>query len=288
MLAPLPIPLQRALGKSEISFKTRNGETVLDDLYQQGCAKIRLARKEPARLTEAVLINTTGGLTDGDDYTTNASWGKGTTAIVTTQAAERFYQIRDSKTSKAKASIVSNLKVGEDACAFWLPQESIMFDGAAYQRKTIIDLAESAKLVAVESSVFGRAAMGESVDHGYCREIWQLRIAGKLVFADAFELDGPVAKKLNHPTIANGANAISTIIYAGPEAKEMRDMANAIFDDSNDIGRASCLGPVTIIRILSADSQKLRLLVVPILEKLMNFATSSNSNNSLLPRVWSL
>lgn len=276
-------PLQRAVGKSEISFKLRDGETVLDDLYQQGCAKIRLARKEPGRLAEAVLINTTGGLTDGDDYTTNMRWGEGTTAIVTTQAAERFYQIRE-----GRASIRSNLKVEKNACGLWLPQETIMFNNAAYQRETIIDLAENAKLLAIESSVFGRGAMGETVDHGYLREVWRIRIGGRLVFVDALELDGPVEQKLQRRAIANGARAISTIIYAGPDADKARDVANAIFDDIGGTGRASCIGPLTIIRVFAADSQSLRLLAIPILEKLMNYVTSSHNNKSLLPRVWSL
>ena len=276
-------PLQRAVGKSEISFKLRDGETVLDDLYQQGCAKIRLARKEPGRLVEAVLINTTGGLTDGDDYTANMRWGEGTTAIVTTQAAERFYQIRE-----GRASIRSNIQVEENACGLWLPQETIMFNNAAYQRETNIELAESSKLLAIESSVFGRGAMGETVDHGYLREVWRIRIGGKLVFADAFELNGPVEEKLLRLAIANGARAISTIIYAGPKAETARDLANSIFDDIGGTGRASCIGPLTIIRLFATDSQNLRLLAIPILEKLMNYVTSSHNNKSLLPRVWSL
>jgi len=276
-------PLQRATGKAEVSFRQRDGKTVLDNLYQEGSAKVKLARPEPGRLTEAVLINTSGGLTDGDEFTSRLGWGRDTTAIVTTQASERLY-----KTRSGHASIISNVEIGEEACALWLPQETIMFDGGAYERTTMIDMPSSATLVAIESTMFGRKAMGEVVAQGWLREQWQVRIDGRLAFADAFELGGGIDQQLGRRAIANGAKAVSTIVFAGPNVEIMRDRANEIIESKQGLGRASSLGVLMVVRLFADDSQSLRALTVPILDELLIHATRAKGSASLLPRVWLL
>lgn len=169
--------LQRAIGKAQVGFRRRGAETVLDHLYQSGCCKVRFPRLEPGRDTEAILINTTGGLTDGDVIETKIRWGAGTRASVASQAAERIYRSRHDP-----ARITTNLTVAENATACWLPQETILFDQGQFERHTTITLAASARLLAVESIVFGRAAMGEAVASGRILDRWRLRVAGKLVF----------------------------------------------------------------------------------------------------------
>lgn len=276
-------PLQRATGTAEVSFRQRDDKTVLDDLYQEGSAKVRLARAEPGRLTEAVLINTSGGLTDGDKYSARIGWGKDTTAIVTTQASERLY-----KTREGHASIVSDLKIAEGACALWLPQETIMFDGGAYERRTLIDMPSSATLLAIESTMFGRKAMGEVVEDGWLREQWQVRIDGRLAFVDALELGGAIDQQLGRRAIANGARAVATIVFAGRDIETMRDRVNEIVESKQGFGRASDLGGLMVARLFAEDSQSLRQLSVPILEELLRHATQAKGKASLLPRVWSL
>ena len=88
------------------------------------------------------------------------------------------------------------LDVGAGARLAWLPQETILFDRARLSRRIEIDLAESASLLMAEAVVFGRAAMGEAMDHGFFADRWRVRRGGKLVFADSVRLDGAVAKKL--------------------------------------------------------------------------------------------
>ncbi len=70
-LAP---PLERAAGQARIAFKRRNGVTALADLYQSGSAKIKLPRHHSGEVLEAVIINTSGGMTDGDTFTLDANW----------------------------------------------------------------------------------------------------------------------------------------------------------------------------------------------------------------------
>ena len=56
---------QRAWGKGRLIAKTALGQSRIAELYQEGCAKIRLPKTFDASM-EAVLINSSGGLTGGD------------------------------------------------------------------------------------------------------------------------------------------------------------------------------------------------------------------------------
>ena len=76
--------LQRARGCGRIAVRAEGGVTRLARLYQEGCGKIRLPRDARAEGLEAVLINSSGGLTGGDEMSwswSGSHWmGEGATA----------------------------------------------------------------------------------------------------------------------------------------------------------------------------------------------------------------
>ncbi len=104
-----------------------------------------------------MLINTAGGLTGGDRMTSEAIVGDGCSAIVTTQACEKIY-----RSSGGSARITTSVAVGENAWLDWLPQETILFDGARLSRRLDADIAPGATLLLVEATIFGRSARGET------------------------------------------------------------------------------------------------------------------------------
>jgi len=273
---------ERSIGKASVAFKRRGEDTVLQDLFQEGCAKIKMPRPEPGRRTEAVIINTAGGLTGGDVFAVSAKWGPQTTAILTTQAAERYYT---SCTGAAK--ITTRLHIEEAATALWLPQEAIMFDGAIYERATHIDMVAGARLLALEMSVFGRTAMGETVTRGTSSERWQLRLDGRLVFADAFALDGDIHTAMGRPAIANGAHTMATLLYVGPDMAALCDTINQGFLSSAIDGQASQLEAVLVVRMLAQSAQNLRTCVNEVVDLLSRSLHSGNPLTSYVPRLWS-
>ena len=62
----LPV-LQRSRGIVRLAFKLRDNSTVLKELYQHGGYFAKLPASENGHPTEAVLINTSGGVTDAWD-----------------------------------------------------------------------------------------------------------------------------------------------------------------------------------------------------------------------------
>ncbi len=89
----------------------------------------------------------------------------GCRAVATTQACEKIY-----RASAGTAEIRTTLTLGAGARLDWLPQETILFDGARLSRRLDADLATDApSFFVVEAVIFGRAAHGETVRSGVFR-----------------------------------------------------------------------------------------------------------------------
>ena len=87
-----PTRLQRASGQCRVAFDVRGGATRLADLYQRDPCRVLFPKGEPDDPPQAVLLTTSGGVTDGDRLDMAVEVGPGATAVATTQAAEKIYR----------------------------------------------------------------------------------------------------------------------------------------------------------------------------------------------------
>ena len=270
--ATSPRSLQRAQGVARISFKHTDGRSRIDDLFQQGCLKLRLPRNGAAD-PEAVMINTAGGLTDGDRLTVEAAWKAGSSAVVTTQACERIYK------SRAEAArIETRLTVEADARAFWLPQETILFDGGRLERQAQVTLHGSAQFVACEAVIFGRPAMGETVRSGLLHDSWRIERDGTLIFLDRLSFEGDIAAQLDRRAVGDGARALASVLLCAPDTQGLCDVLRPLLDQPDVRCGCSDLGSgVVLTRLLAPSGHRLRGALIPLLERL---------RGGELPRVW--
>ena len=94
-------------------------------------------KPEPGEPPQAVLLTTSGGVTDGDTLKMAIEIGPGATAVATTQAAEKIYRAAK---GGGHCAIDVAVRVGEGASLDWLPQETIVFQGARLKRRTVADV----------------------------------------------------------------------------------------------------------------------------------------------------
>ena len=271
--------LERSSGCTRLSFKSAPSGTAIDELYQQGCCKVRFPQSTNGTL-EAVLLNTAGGLTDGDTLSNEICWRRGTQATVTTQAAERIYRAA----TRDVARVTTRISIDDDCLAAWLPQETIVFDGARLARTLKIDMKSTSRLVALESIVFGRRAMGESVDCGAVSDRWLIRIDGRPAFSDNFlvddQLTGPVAEYLDRASVANSAHCVATLVIVADDCNEIVEAARKFAQPTDAIVGATRLDRLAVLRILAGDSQAMRTAVGQIV------ASLGGTLDVRLPRVW--
>src|SRR5690349_12940388 len=189
--ASVTFAANRARGAVRFGVRLQDGVTRRGDLHESGSLRVRFPSPEDEGLS-AVFVNTAGGVAGGDRFDIDIAAGEGTRLTLTTAAAEKVYRAVD----KA-AELNITLKVASGAHLGWLPQETILFDRARIARRIDIDLAEDASLLLCEIVVFGRVAMGETMQSGEFLDRWRVRRAGKLVFAENVRLDGDIGEKLS-------------------------------------------------------------------------------------------
>ncbi|MDB5433166.1 MAG: urease accessory protein UreD [Caulobacter sp.] len=264
----MPPALQRTRGEGRLTIAGAR----VRELYQLGAAKIRLPNAHGAHAQEAVLINTGGGLTGGDRMAWRVAAEDGAHLTVTTQACEKVY-----RSTGGPAHVDTALDIGPGAAIDWLPQETILFDRAELARTLEADIAEGGRLLALESVVLGRQAMGETVRQGSLRDRWRVRRQGRLIFADDIRLDGAMADLAARPAALAGGRAFATLLLVEDEAERLLEPVRAALAGR---GGASAFGGKLTCRIVAADGLTLRRALLPALQALRQDAP--------LPRVWSL
>lgn len=265
--------LQRTEGRAEVAVRRDGAAIRLDRLFQQGSAKAILPRVHTP-VPEAVLVNTAGGLTGGDRIDWRLAAGPGAALVATTQAAERIY-----RSSGGAARIRTRLELGPGAALDWLPQETILFDGSRLDRRIEIDMAADARLLAVESLIFGRTAMGETVETGALSDQWRLRRAGRLVHAEALFAGDDLAAATRGPATLDGGRALATVVLAEIGAADRCDGVRQLLSLEADAGYGVSTKPdLLIIRLLGHDARTLRAILIRLLMQL---------RAAPLPRVWS-
>ena len=268
--APRAPQLQRTYGKSRIAWTRAGGRTVLDRLEQEGAAKIRLPHGEAGDPPLAVILNTAGGLTGGDRIETSIEVGPGCRAIATSQACERIY-----RSLGPDAVVETKLTVREGARLDWLPQETILFEGGRLSRSLEADIADDASLLAVESTIFGRAAMGERVRSGMLHDRWRIRRNGRLILADDLHMDWAIAGLLDNAATLAGAGAVATILFVSDEAARLVEPLRAVI---GDLGGVSAWDGKLVARLAAPDGQGLRRMLVPALTAMLAGPS--------LPKLW--
>ncbi len=238
-----------------MALRRRGAATVLADLRQCGCLRARFPRPADPAWPEAVLLNIGGGVAGGDRLDTTIALADGAQAMVAAPAAERFYR---ASVRSPPALVRTNLRVGPGASLEWLPQESILFDGSALDRRTEVVLSEEARFLGVEQLVFGRAAMGEVLGRLWLRDVIRVRRAGRLVLHDTLRVDGDAAV-LRRRATAEGASAVGTILLAGPDAEGALDAMRDALGGAE--AGASAWDGVLLARVLAADGATLRAAV---------------------------
>lgn len=266
---------QRVQARAALAVALRGGRTRLDRLFQDGAAKIRLPCSDGDPL-EAILINTAGGLTGGDRLDWEIDVGAQASAVVTTQASEKAY-----RAAVGGAEVTARLSVGAGGRLAWLPQETIMFERAAFSRRLDVDIADGADVLVAEATVFGRGAMGERVERGMFRDRWRVRRGGRLVHAEEFAVGPHIQPILAARPVLGGRVAMATVLLVCENAETWLGQVRDIIGEEGGASAWNIAGTGKLLaRLYSADGYGLRKRLVPLLGLL--------NGRAGLPKCWSL
>lgn len=269
--------MQRARGHGEIIVKRSGEQNRLERLYQEGCARLRMPNHNKQDPIEAVMINTSGGLTDNDHLSWKFGVEDGAELTITSQACERIYKA--SRPLPAKIDV--DIKVGKGGAFAWLPQETILFDQARLKRSIHVELAQDSEFLMVEPLMFGRPAMDEIVTSASLNDTWRIYHDDQLIHAENQKIDGNIDQILKRNTVTSGDLATAFILYIGPKAEAKFEQIKQ--PDNANIGTSiwhlhDQKTQKLVVRMSAATSYELRKLLIPTINIL-------NDKNTL-PKVW--
>lgn len=272
---------QRVDGAAFLELRrAQDGVTRVADLYQRAPCRILFPAAEADEPTLAVLLTTSGGLTGGDRTQVTVIVGQEACATVTTQAAEKIYRALD---SDSETHVRFDLVIGAHAWAECLAQETILFEGARLRRTFTADVAQTGRLLALESVVLGRTRMGERFDTGLLHDAWQISREGRLVWIDALRLEGDIARLRAQPFGLGTCVAYSTLLYVGADAAERIDAVREMLASRGGLGAATVIDDVLIVRAVAEQAHELRAVMMGVACGLRRAAGSWPAR---LPRVW--
>ncbi len=259
--------MQRSIGAACVALVAGQPRARLTALDQSGSARIMLPALD--KVPEVVILNTGGGLAGGDRLSYSIDIGAGLVARATTQTAERAY-----RSTGATARVDLAMTVGAGGWLDWLPQETILYQGARLHRRTRIDLAAGSGVMMAEMIVLGRAAMGEVVTDVALtdrREVWR---DGHVVALDVLRLDA--AALATGAAGLNGARALAALWLVCNGAEDMVAPLRAAVPEAG----ISALPGRLMLRAATRDAPALRALMARALQTLRQ--------TRALPRVWQM
>ena len=243
-------------GKAKLSFEVDvNGETRLNELYQSDPLRILFPNIPDKDILQAALVNISGGLVGGDKISVDMQIGRNAKALIASQSAEKVY-----RSAGADTEMEINITVKPGSWLEFLPQETILFQGSRLRRHIKVTIEGDGSLAAGEIIVFGRRGHGEYFKNGLIHESWEIERDGRLLWADTLHMDKNIASIIKDPACFDGAVAMATVIYTGPNAEDnLLAIQNLLAVTNNDVlSSVTCVNEVVIIRWLGKNALDLR------------------------------
>lgn len=191
-----------------LGFEHRDGRTVLADRRHDGPLVVQKALyPEGGAVCHAIVVHPPAGIAGGDELQLSVRAAEGAHALLTTPGAGKWYR-------SAGAWAAQNLRFDVSGALEWLPQETIVFDGATAQLETEVRLRAGARYLGWEILCLGRTGAGERFGKGELRLNSRLYRDDKLLWLERGRLAGGGAL-LDSPAGLQGMPVCATLVASG-------------------------------------------------------------------------
>ncbi len=276
--ASLPLDGKGWRASLGLRFADRSGKTVLLD--RTHCGPLRVQRPfypESDSVCHVYLVHPPGGIVGGDGLEIHIDIDENAKGLLTTPGATKIYR------SNGRTSIQrTEIRIASQASIEWLPQETILFDGANSDALVRVDLDVDAIFMGGEITCLGRPASGEYLSHCNVRhrfELWRNNVP--LLLERARYVTGhPVMKAdwglQNYPVVGLFACSRS-------DPSLLEAVRTGVVTDSNALFAATELQGVLICRYLGEDAEQAKEILRQAWRVLRPLVLKENA---VEPRIW--
>ncbi len=271
--------------KLELGFKVQADRTVLSHRKHYGPVRVqKMLWPERTGICHAIIVHPPAGIAGGDHLTFDIHVGASAHALVTTPGAGKWY-----RTNAKQAFQHIFINVENDAVFEWLPQETMLFDGANARSETIIQLDSQASFIGWDMLVIGRQAREEKFQTGAYKNQFQLKRNKQLLVADTLHFKGndrwlSSSLGMNHHAVMGSFWAVAPEKFRSSFFLEQHiDLIRELIMRMNLPVTLTLLGDVVCARYLGDDVRHCHDAFAAIRAKLRRFWFDLDEE---FPRIW--
>jgi len=278
----LPEPASAWHAELRLGFALQGERTVLRENRHVGPLRVQKALyPEGDAVCQAILLHPPSGIAGGDHLTIAAEIGTGGHAQLTTPGAGKWY-----RSGGAEASQEIEFSLQEGATLEWLPQESIVFDGARARMTTRVSLAADSRYIGWDILCLGRAAAGERFENGRFDLFCRVDRAGQPIWLERGGFAGNDAM-LHSPAGWAGSTVCGSLLCSFPElpqqATGLLETCRSIAPNDGASHALSALPGILVARYLGDSSEAARRWFAEIW-KILRPACCNRP--AVTPRIW--
>lgn len=151
----------------ELTAVKSGAQTVLLRSRHLGPLRVQRPFIEASGACQVYVLHPPGGIVGGDTLDVRVQATQGANVLLTTPGAGKFY-----RSTGQLAQQRQRFTIETESSLEWLPQESIVFDGAVAASHSRIDLVGDARVIWWEVTCLGRPAAGELFNRGtFCQSL---------------------------------------------------------------------------------------------------------------------
>ena len=229
-------------GELALEFERRPAGTVLARRRHSGPLQVQKPfYPEGPQVCHGIVLHPPGGIAGGDELCIDIRVGAQAAALLTTPGAGKWYRSLDADLPGRQAL---RMRVGAGAALEWLPQPTIVFDGAAGISETDVNVDPDGAFLGWEIVCLGRTASGERFERGSLQLASQVRIGGKPVWLERGRIDGG-SPLLDSPAGLAGAPVTGTFVAAAAAERIAAALRTGMLGACRAIAPARGRGAVT-------------------------------------------
>ena len=276
-----PTPSAGWQARLDLKFARRENATILSHRSHNGPLRVQKALYPEGRgICHAIVLHPPAGICGGDELTIAAGVGEAAHALLTTPGAGKWY-----RSAGPWARQTLDFEIAAGAALEWLPQESIIFDGAQGAMETCIRMARGATFIGWEVLCLGRRASGERFENGEVKLKTRILQGQRLIWAEQGQIAGG-SQLLASPIGLAGFSVCATLLAAGtPVGPELLAAARAIeATEAEALHGLTALPQLLVARYLGHSSEAARSWLVDLWQLLR---PAMLKRDAAAPRIWS-
>lgn len=235
---------------------------------------------EGEAVCQAILLHPPSGIAGGDQLQIGVHVGPAAHAQLTTPGAGKWY-----RSGGAEASQALDFTVADHAILEWLPQETIVFDGAKSRMETTVQLGDGSRYLGWEILCLGRSASGERLTRGHVGLHTRIERHGQPLWLERSRIDGdgPMLASVAGWAGASVGGTLLATLQPGDEVAALLEACRAIAPADGAEHALTALPKLLVARYLGHNSEAARLWLAALWQILR---PALLGRPALTPRIW--